>query len=415
MSTTSNLKAKAVSVVGLGYIGLPTALLLANTGVKVVGIDVDQRKLSQLANGMLPFEEPGLDELWAQVQKAGTFSVQDTVETSDYYIIAVPTPHQKKSSDLQYVFQALESISNVYQSGQIIILESTVGPSDIDTQLIPKLKKWKHFPKLAHCPERAIPGRTLLEMINNDRVVGADSEETALEVSALYQKFVSAQVFTTTLKTAALAKVMENTYRAVNIALANELAVVADAEDFDIWEAIKLANKHPRVAIHAPGPGVGGHCIPVDPWFLVSDETKIITTSLKRNQSMANYIVTEVKKYCQFHNITKPTVALLGYAYKPNVDDARETPAEQIARQLEVDNVVLTTDPFVKNSRRKMVTLNTALEKADLAILITNHTEYNNINFSTYPNIAFVYDTRNALASNTSISTLYTLGRQSIS
>lgn len=393
---------KTISVLGLGYVGLPTALLLADAENKVDGFDIDKEKINKLKRKKLPFSERGLGKLFAKVIKKKTFTPSSTLQLADVFIIAVPTPQINKRADLKYVFKALDLIRDVFKSGDTIIIESTVGPRDCTDRIIPYISKWGQMFQFAHCPERAIPGNTLFEMINNQRIVGSENRKTALAVKKLYSSFVKGKINISNTTIAASAKIMENTYRSVNIALANEFAQIAHDLNFNIWKSIELANKHPRVHIHQPGPGVGGHCIPIDPWFFVGDGNgaSLIEAALEKNISMSKYIASKLKKNIKMLGITKPVIGVLGYSYKKNVDDFRETPAEPLIKLLEKKFSVLTSDPKVNSAKRKMLPLREVLFKSTVIVLITDHSEYKKIKFAKHPNIKLVYDTRNLFTQN---------------
>ncbi len=387
-------------VIGLGYIGLPTALLLADTGLEVIGVDVDQNKINALKANKLYFNEPGLEKLYTKAQDK-KFSAGSTVQPSDTFVIAVPTPQNAGTADLTYVISALRSIEPVFQPGNLIVIESTVGPRDCVDHILPLIKKWNKPFLFSHCPERAIPGNTLHEMVHNDRIIGGIDEESRQVTKALYASFVKGNIYLTDPTTAAACKVMENTYRSVNIALANEFAKLAERLDFNCWEAIELANKHPRVQIHSPGPGVGGHCIPIDPWFFVREqrsEESLIRHALEINTKMANHVVEAVSEAIKLLAISNPTIGILGVAYKKNVDDARETPAARIAELFSEKFQVLMTDEHVKQDDLK--SLEQVLSTCSVIVLVTDHDQYAEINFSEYPNIKLVYDTRNCISAN---------------
>jgi UDP-N-acetylglucosamine 2-epimerase (non-hydrolysing) len=408
-----NSVSTTVSVLGLGYIGLPTALLLANSGVKTFGYDIDESKVNTLNKNKLFFEENGLNDLFTSVQKKETFSASTMLKSSNIYIIAVPTPQKKGSAELKYVKTALKEIKKTFEDGNLIILESTVGPRDCIDIIIPLIKSWKKKYLFSHCPERAIPGNTLFEMKSNDRIIGGIDKNSNKETSRLYSKFVDGELFQSDPTTAAACKVMENTYRANNIALANEFAKIAEDLDFDVWEAIELANKHPRVNIHYPGPGVGGHCIPIDPWFFINKKQKgsLIEMSLIINNKMAHFINVKVNKLIKSHKINKAKIGILGYSYKKNVDDYRDTPSQRIYDFLSKNHKVKINDPFIND--KGFLDLNEILLKSNVIILSTDHDKYKNIDFSKYPNIKFIYDTRNLFTrddiKNTNIA-LYKLG-----
>jgi UDP-N-acetyl-D-mannosaminuronic acid dehydrogenase len=280
-----------------------------------------------------------------------------------------------------------------------IIIESTIGPRDCEETLIPLIDTWKAPYIFAHCPERAIPGSTLYEMVHNDRIIGGRTRKEAQQIAKLYRRFVKGNLYPTTATIAASVKVMENTYRATNIALANEFAQIAETIGFDVWEAIELANKHPRVNIHQPGPGVGGHCIPIDPWFFVQDMPKgIIRNSLEKNHQMPEYVVNKVTEYLTASRIKKPIIGILGYAYKKNVDDPRETPAQALYEQFAQQFPTHIADPWCEQTLIKnglpALTVEELLAKATVVVLATDHDLFKKIRFKNYPQLKLVYDTR---------------------
>ncbi|MFZ1721298.1 MAG: nucleotide sugar dehydrogenase, partial [Microgenomates group bacterium] len=365
--------AQTVSVLGLGYIGLPTALLLANAGVKVRGFDIDSTKIEKLEKGELYFDEKGLPQLFKLVRGKKLFTASNQLHESDCYIIAVPTPQKKGTADLKYVLKALATIEQVFKPGSLIIIESTVAPRDCADALIPIISKWNKAFLFSHCPERAIPGNTLHEMQHNDRIIGGVDKKSNDATIKLYSKFVTGELFRTDPTTAAACKVMENTYRAVNIALANEFSQIAQNLKFNVWEAIELANKHPRVNIHSPGPGVGGHCIPIDPWFFIDPTKKsnsLIEKSLEINSEMAKIVVTNVTELLKKHSILKPKIGLLGYSYKKNVDDTRETPTKKLYELLSQKYQVQISDEYVRN--QEFTDLETILKNSNVIILSTD-------------------------------------------
>jgi nucleotide sugar dehydrogenase len=394
------MTSQTVSVVGLGYIGLPMALLLARAGHRVQGFDITQAKVNQLNNGKLYFSEPGLDELFAEVRALQTFSAGTTLQPADTFIVAVPTPQHNGAADLSFVHSALAAIKQVFRPGNLVIIESTIGPRDAVDVLIPEITGWGMEFSFAYCPERAIPGSTLNEMVNNDRIIGSEDQVSLDKAKQLYSSFVTGELLTTSTTVAASCKVMENTYRAVNIALANELAVLADQLQFDVWEAIKLANHHPRVKLHQPGPGVGGHCIPIDPWFFVSHSQRpsLIERALTLNDQMGQYVANQVKGLIEELGLTNPVIGILGYAYKPNVDDARETPTEHILHHL-VGLTTLVSDPHVTQTHTTTQLKPEAevLAQADVVIIATAHAHYHNLDFNHCPKLKLIYDCHNCL------------------
>lgn len=391
-------KSQKICVVGLGYIGLPTALLFAKAGYKVLGVDVDCNKLKALADGKLYFKENGLEELFTEVTSTGSkISFSDVPIESDVFVIAVPTPTKKGMADLSYVFGALESIQPYLNSKTTIILESTVGPADCTDSIIPFLSEHGFNGTFALCTERAIPGNTIFEMVNNDRVIGLIQQRGKDVVADIYKSFVKGKIFFTDVNTAATAKLVENTYRAVNIALANELLKISNEIGIDVWEAISLANKHPRVNVHSPGPGVGGHCIPVDPYFLVKQENQesLILKALQINESMPQFVADKVKYFVTAQSLSNPTIGVFGYSYKKNVDDYRETPTKPLVKILseELGFRVLLSDPYVKG--KDIVDTYVALSEIDVAVFVVDHDEYQDIEFSEYPSIHAIIDTKN--------------------
>ena len=369
-----------VCVLGLGYIGLPTALLLAQKH-QVVGVDVNQRIVNALKSGKLPFEEPGLEELMKSAK--GNFSASQKVEEADVFLIAVPTPLEgsMKISDLKYVRSAAEMIYPHLKNENLVILESTVPPGTSERLIIPILKRSgvKKF-YLSHCPERAIPGKTIFEMVHNDRIIGGIDKTSSERTKELYSSFVKGNIYPTDVKTAEFVKLMENTFRDVNIALANEFAQIAEESKINVWEAIELANKHPRVKILKPGPGVGGHCIAIDPWFLTENSTKfrIIPMARQINDSMPNNVLQIVRKILK--GVKEVTITVFGVAYKGNIDDARETPANKFIKLAENEGfTVKVHDPYVKKFEYKILDVEDSVKDSDCIVLITDHDVFKEI------------------------------------
>lgn len=392
---------KKICVLGLGYIGLPTAFLFAQH-FEVLGVDINSTIVNALEKGQLPFEEKDLQDLYNKVKN--NFSASEKVEESDAFIIAVPTPLNEsiKTAELKYVRSAAEMVSKNLYPGNLVILESTVPPGTSEHVAIPILLKNGltdsdiHF---IHCPERAIPGNTLYEMIHNDRILGANSRRTARVGKDLYSSFVKGNIHLTNLKTAEFVKLMENTYRDVNIALANEFAQMGQEVGIDIWSSIELANLHPRVNILRPGPGVGGHCIAIDPWFLTESATTTRMVNLARsiNESMPNVVMNGIRPLLQ--NIKKPTVTILGVAYKGNVDDWRETPALKLIKLAENEGyTVKIHDPVVKTFPYPLMDLNDASDNSDCLILVTDHLVFKAIDpLKITMKTKIIYDSRNLL------------------
>ena len=390
-------------VLGLGYIGLPTSLLFAQKH-EVIGVDVNSEIVNKLNNGELPFDEPGLYELFEKAKN--NFSAKTGVEQSDVYLIAVQTPLEKsvKVADLNYVQSAAEMIYPHLKKDDLVILESTVPPGTSELVIIPILEKSGiksgDF-SFIHCPERAIPGNTIYEMVHNNRILGGLDKKSIERAKELYSSFVEGDLYETNLRTAELVKLMENSYRDINIALANEFAQIADECKINIWETITLANKHPRVNILRPGPGVGGHCISVDPWFLTEGTTKCRIVSLARdiNDSMPNYVLKIVREILK--DINSPTITVLGVAYKGDVDDTRETPALKFIK-LAVNEgyTVKVHDPHVKEFEYEILNLQEAVRDSDCIVLITDHSVFKQINpedISTLMRNKNLVDTRNIL------------------
>lgn len=367
---------KKICVLGLGYIGLPTACLFANAGHEVIGIDINQGTIEKLNQGKLPFEEKGLKELFENALPNMRFKTRP--EEADVFLIAVPTPLDKeaKMADLRYVRKATKSISNHVKGDNLVILESTVPPGTCERLILPMLKDKAH---LVHCPERAIPGNTIHEMIYNDRIIGSNEKGIGEAAKEIYASFVKGNIYLTNLTTAEIVKVMENTYRDINIALANEFAQIAEESGVNIWEAIELANKHPRVNILKPGPGVGGHCIAIDPWFLVENSvrSRIVNLAREINDSMPRHVLRLVK---ELGIGTHGTITVLGVAYKGDVDDTRETPALKFIKLAENEGYeVKLYDPYVKDFEYELLGLEEAVKDSDCLAIITDHSKFKEI------------------------------------
>jgi UDP-N-acetyl-D-mannosaminuronic acid dehydrogenase len=321
-------------VLGLGYIGLPTASMFAVAGLSVVGVDPNPRVRAALEGGQLPIEEPELETLVKAALQSGHLRVRERPEPADAFIIAVPTPVQDQRADLSFVERAARDILPLLRSGNLVILESTVPPGTTRGFLAPILAESGLGPGrdicVAHCPERVLPGRILLELVENDRLAGGITPRCADRAADLYAAFVKGDIMRTDTTTAEMVKVMENTYRDVNVALANEFALIAEQVGVDVWEAIRLANLHPRVNVLRPGPGVGGHCIAVDPWFLVDaapNAARLIRAAREINDGMPQHVLDNLRQL-----VSPPAaLALLGIAYKAEVDDVRESPALRVA------------------------------------------------------------------------------------
>lgn len=377
-----------VNVIGLGYIGLPTALMMAAHGVEVIGTDYNKKLVDTLNAGHTTFKEKGLDELFADAVKAG---VKFTTEyqITDTYIVSVPTPYDKfsKKIDACYVVAAVKSIMKVCPKGATVVIESTVSPGTIDKFVRPiieengfEIGKDIH---LVHAPERIIPGNMVYELLHNNRTIGADSREIGEKVKEYYASFCQGEIVVTDIKTAEMTKVVENTFRAVNIAFANELAKICRHDGMDVYEIIKICNMHPRVNILQPGPGVGGHCISVDPWFLVGDYpalTKVIGESMKINDGMPDFVLNRIYEIMKEKGLTDITkVGLYGLTYKENVDDMRESPTLQLLESQErhLATGLKVYDPYITNDvvKNQYHDLDKFLNDVDMVVVMVKHNE----------------------------------------
>ena len=373
-----------VNVIGLGYIGLPTALMLASNGVEVVGTDYNQDLVNELQAGRVTFKEDGLDELFAKALNEGIKFTSEYQQT-DIYIISVPTPYDKatKKIDASYVIEAVKDTISVCNPKSTIIIESTISPGTIDKQIRPLLKQYHRDDiRLVHAPERILPGNMIYELVHNNRTIGADSNEVAQQIKELYASFCQGEIVTTDIQTAEMTKVVENTFRAVNIAFANELMRICRYNNMDVYEIIRICNMHPRVNIANPGPGVGGHCIPVDPWFLVGDYpqlTHMINASLKVNETQPDYVLERIYQIMQEHHITDlKRVGLYGLTYKEDVDDFRESPSLQIieSQRKHLAEPLKCYDPFLENHQiiaSQYADFDEFLNSIDLVVVMTKH------------------------------------------
>ncbi len=381
---------RKICVIGLGYIGLPTACTFADRGVEVVGVDNNPQIIAGLQQGRLHLFEPGLEELVQRVLSTGKLRISSQPEPADAFIIAVPTPfHDGKKADMSFVRSACDSVVPHLHRGNLVVLESTSPPRTTSDLVLPILERsglqaGSDF-LLAYSPERVLPGRILHELVGNARVIGGIDPASAQAGSDLYRIIVRGQIIQTDATTAEMVKLMENTYRDVNIAVANEFSRLAQHFNIDIWEAIQIANLHPRVNILSPGPGVGGHCISVDPWFLVEsapDLTPLIRTAREVNDSQPGFVLNQVDKL--LGELEGKTIAAFGLAYKPDVDDFRESPAVHCVELLQEAGVkVRVHEPFLKGNIPGIKTFPTAAETvqaADLILLLVNHSAFHEIN-----------------------------------
>ena len=393
-----------VNVIGMGYIGLPTALMMASHGVNVIGTDYNKTLVRQLQDQGKMFEEKGLSELFASaVEKGIRFSAD--YQKADIYIVSVPTPYMKKSRkiDPKYVIAACKSVLEICDDNAILVVESTISPGTIDHCVRPLLGDRKI--RLAHAPERIIPGNMLQELVHNPRTIGADDPETAETVRALYASFCEAEIVLTDIRTAEMSKVVENTFRDINIAFANELAKICREAGMDVYEVIRIANRHPRVNILNPGPGVGGHCISVDPWFLVGDFpnlTPLIHTARNVNDSMPEYVLKRIRAIMKEHGISDLSrVGLYGLTYKEDVDDTRESPTLQLLDVLEHEKasaMPMVYDPFVARDMvpNQLHDLDEFLSRIDFVVVMVGHSEIRKLPGGLSEKI--VLDTRNILS-----------------
>ncbi len=380
------MKFQKICVIGLGYIGLPTASTFATYGIQVVGVDVNAQVVNGLQNGHLHIYEPGLRTLVQAALHSGNLTVCEKPEPADAFVIAVPTPfYDDKRADMRAVVSAAEAVAQVLQRGNLVVLESTSPPRTTVDTLVPILERsglnaGEDF-YLAYSPERVLPGQILRELIENARVIGGINPASAEAGRDLYATFVRGEIILTDATTAEMVKLMENTYRDVNIAIANEFSRLADRFGVDVWEAIQLANRHPRVRILNPGPGVGGHCISVDPWFLVEaapDLTPLIHTARQVNDSQPAFVA-ELVRRALGDNLAGKRVAALGLSYKPDVDDLRESPAIEVVHLLaKAGAEVLAYEPFKPDAQlpgvRMVNPLIAAVEDVDALLLLVGHT-----------------------------------------
>lgn len=406
-----------VCVIGLGYIGLPTAAILATNGITVVGVDVKQSTVDAVNRGEVPFVEPDLAEFVETAVRLGKLSASTETPAAQAYIVAVPTPfNADKSADLSYIETAASNIAPRLSGGELIILESTSPPGatqrmgDVIFALRPDLSLAEGQPNsiyLAHCPERVLPGRIMIELVANDRIVGGITPRAAVMAKDLYNSFCEGTIHLTDAMTAEMAKLVENSYRDVNIAFANELSVISEKLDINVWELIRLANYHPRVNILQPGPGVGGHCIAVDPWFIVSaapEEAQIIRMARNVNDAKPDRVVDAVIRAVKEKQAT--TISAFGLAFKANIDDLRESPAIGIVKTLierlpEVNiNVVephIDTLPVsVTAQNTTLTTVEQAVEDSQVMLLLVDHDAFASLSHTDLSGIA-VIDTRGML------------------
>lgn len=397
----SERRFSVVSVIGLGYTGLPTAAFIAASGTRVIGVDTDIARVEQISGGELPFTEPGFESLLEQVVRDGHLSAQSETPQADAYVVAVPTPLSADHKiDMQFILDAATNIADQLRGGELIVLESTSPPgttqrmADFIIAQRPDLTLQEGQPNsiyFAHAPERVLPGNIMVEMARNDRVIGGTVPAAAKQAETLYSTFCNGKIHTTDAATAEMVKLTENAFRDVNIAFANELSMICNEVDVDVWELIKLANHHPRVNILQPGPGVGGHCVAVDPWFVITvapDKTPLLRAARAVNDSKPEHVAQQAIRATA--HVENPVVACLGLTFKANIDDMRNSPAIRIIRTL-CDNLpngkILVADPHVSTlpesldgySNLQITTINSALLPADLVLLLVAHDEFKTI------------------------------------
>lgn len=393
-----------VCVMGLGYVGLPTASLLANRGFRVHGVDVNPKIVELIGQGNVHITEPDLDVLVRAAVNSGNLTVGLEPISADVFIIAVPTPFKDNHvPDVSYVEAATRAIAPYIAGGDLVILESTspVGTTEKIAVWLQELRPELDVEgsvSMAHCPERVLPGQTLKELVVNDRVIGGLNPSSAEKAAQFYRQFVTGEIICTNARTAELAKLTENSFRDVNIAFANELSMICDKLEIDVWELIKLANHHPRVNILQPGPGVGGHCIAVDPWFIVDaapQQARLIRTAREVNDSKIDFVVAKVKEAAA--KFKEPKIACLGLSYKPDIDDLRESPAVKVVEKLIKQQIgkVLVVEPHINELPPNLKQLHNialdsikyAVSSSDIVVKLVNHRAFQDISKKTIKNV----------------------------
>ena len=381
---------KKICVIGLGYIGLPTAALLANRGYDVHGVDVVESTVNTINQGKIHIVEPELDTFVKSAVNSGKLKASLKPDFADVFIIAVPTPfHSGYVPNVDYVVSATKSIATYVQEGNIVILESTspVGTTELVEKTLKEEKIDTSKIYIAHCPERVLPGKIMKELVENDRIVGGLTQEATAKTVEFYNTFVSGEVLSTDARTAEMAKLTENSFRDTNIAFANELSMLCDKFDINVWELISLANRHPRVNILQPGAGVGGHCIAVDPWFIVhagGETAKMIRTAREINTYKTEWVIEKIKNAAlkfEAQNGRKAKVACMGLAFKPDIDDLRESPALHITRRLKADGLdILAVEPNIENHKEfEIINYKDAIKQADIVTFLVAHKEFKNL------------------------------------
>lgn len=384
------MKKKTVCVIGLGYIGLPTAALLANKGFSVVGVDVKEEVVSIINEGRIHIVEPDLQAVVKSVISTNKLKASSKIQLSDIYMICVPTPLSENNNipepNIDYVLSATKSIAPFIKSGDLVILESTspVGTTKkIQQTLIDCGANLKDV-HLAYCPERVLPGKIMTEIVENDRIVGGLTTISTKEIANFYRTFVKGDIFETDSKTAEMCKLAENSFRDLNIAFANELSIICDEQEINIWDLIRLANKHPRVNILQPGTGVGGHCIAVDPWFIISQDvknTKLIRKAREVNNYKTEWVIDKIKNAAANYILTtgvKPKIACLGLAFKPDIDDLRESKALVVAKSLSIEGYEINAvEPNIDSHKNFLLSnLSDAIEDSDIICVLVKHHQF---------------------------------------
>lgn len=399
-----------LTVVGLGYIGLPTSIMFAKHGVDVLGVDINQKTIDRLQSGKVNIEEPGLQEVFEEVLEAGKLKVSTQPAEADAFIISVPTPNnddEYESCDISIVLSAVNSVLPHLKKGDTIIVESTIAPRTMDDHVKPLIEE-KGFTigedvYLVHCPERVLPGKILEELVYNNRIIGGVTPNCVEAGKRVYSTFVQGEMIETNARTAEMSKLMENTYRDLNIALANEITKISNNLDVNVLDVIEMANKHPRVNIHSPGPGVGGHCLAVDPYFIIAkdpEHSPLIQTGRKVNRSMPEYVVENVKRILS--DVEDAKVSVFGLTYKGDVDDIRESPAFDIYKLLQEESLEVTAyDPHVELDFVEKDIKN-ATENASLVLILSDHSEFKSFKDSDFVNMKnkIIFDTKNVVKSS---------------
>ena len=387
------MKNKTVCVVGLGYIGLPTAALLASNGYDVRGVDINEHTVDIINRGCIHIVEPDLDAYVRSAVSNQKLKAYISPQSADIYMICVPTPfhegHDIPMPNINYVLSAVKSISPLIKSGDLVILESTspVGTTQAIKTMLKDCNVDVESISIAYCPERVLPGKIMIELVQNDRIIGGLSEQATKEVAMFYRTFVKGEVFETDAPTAEMCKLAENSYRDVNIAFANELSMLCANADIDAQKLIKLANHHPRVNILQPGVGVGGHCIAVDPWFIVArdpENAKLIRAAREVNNAKANWVISRIKKRLDALSIElhrAPILVCLGLAFKPNIDDLRESPAMQVVKSLYSAgyNIKVVEPNIDSHEYLDLIDLSDSLLEADIIAILVNHREFSGL------------------------------------